>query len=60
MKQSNKSNNNVKNSLNKNCKSCNNKSNNNIKNSNQVNGFDDDESKSFELDENDDHSFELK
>ena len=59
-KNSNRQSNNVKNSLNKNSKTINNcKRSNDIKNSNHNVGFEED-SKSFSLDENDDHSFELK
>lgn len=60
-KNSNKQSNNVKNSLNnKNSKATNCNRTNNVKNSNNNDiGFEED-SKSFTLDENDDHSFELK
>lgn len=44
----------------KNCNKVTNKARNNMKVSNEQIGFDDSESKSFQLDENDDHSFELK
>ena len=59
-----KQSNNVKsrnNTSTKNCNSCNNKVSNESKNKVSNIGFDDnDESRSFHLDENDDHSFELR
>ena len=58
-KNSNRQSNNVKNSLNKNSKTINNcKRSNDIKNSNHNVGFEED-SKSFSLDENDDHLMKM-
>ncbi len=60
MKKNNKQSNNIKNCLNKDTKSCKNCKHDNVKNSDENNiGFENN-SKSFTLDENDDHSFELK
>lgn len=62
MKKNNKQSTNVKNSMNKNTNNCkNNCKSNNVSNksNNKTVGFED-ESKSFELDPNEDHSFELR